>query len=72
LQLSIRWERIATKDSIALKFSSNKPIHFLRGAGGLSGEVQDMYKLYKPTMKTVFLDAEVKWSKDSNYTIKGH
>jgi hypothetical protein len=72
LQLSIHWERIATKDRIVHKFSGDEPIIFLRGAGGRSGEAHDMVKLYKPTMKTVFLDAEIKWSKDGTYTIKGH
>lgn len=51
---------------------TDKPIIFFCGAGGRSGEAHDMVKLYKPTIKTVFLDAEIKWSKDGNYTIKGH
>lgn len=28
-------------------------------------------KLHKPEMKTVFLDADIKWTKDGAYTIKG-
>jgi hypothetical protein len=30
-----------------------------------------MVKLYKPEIKTVFLDADIKWAKDGTYTIKG-
>jgi hypothetical protein len=44
---------------------------FFRGAGGRSGEAHDMVKLYKPELKTVFLDAEVKWTKHGAHTIKG-
>lgn len=51
---------------------SDKPIVFFCGAGGRSGEAHDMVKLYKPALKTVFLDAEIKWLKDGSYTIKGH
>ena len=31
-----------------------------------------MAQLYKPELKTVFLDAEIKWLKDGSYTIKDH
>jgi rhodanese-related sulfurtransferase len=54
------------------KLPSDKPIVFFCGAGGRSGEAYDMAKLYKPELKTVFLDAEIKWLKDGSYTIKGH
>lgn len=54
------------------KLPTNKPIVFFCGAGGRSGEAHDMAKLYKPELKTVFLDAEIKWLKDGSYTIKGH
>lgn len=54
------------------KLPSDKPIVFFCGAGGRSGEAHDMVKLYKPELKTVFLDAEIKWAKDGSYTIKGH
>jgi rhodanese-related sulfurtransferase len=54
------------------KLPTDKPIVFFCGAGGRSGEAHDMVKLYKPELKTVFLDAEIKWLKDGTYTIKGH
>jgi len=54
------------------KLPTDKPIIFFCGAGGRSGEAHDMVKLYKPELKTVFLDAEIKWLKDGTYTIKGH
>jgi rhodanese-related sulfurtransferase len=49
---------------------TDKPLIFFCGAGGRSGEAHDMAKLYKPTLKTYFLDAEIKWAKDGTYTIK--
>ncbi len=54
------------------KLPTDMPIIFFCGAGGRSGEAHDMVKLYKPELKTVFLDAEIKWLKDGTYTIKGH
>lgn len=54
------------------KLPTDKPIIFFCGAGGRSGEAHDMVKLYKPELKTVFVDAEIKWMKDSTYTIKAH
>lgn len=54
------------------KLPTDKPIIFFCGAGGRSGEAHDMVKLYKSELKTVFLDAEIKWLKDGTYTIKGH
>jgi rhodanese-related sulfurtransferase len=54
------------------KLPTDKPIVFFCGAGGRSGEAHDMAKLYKPELKTVFLDAETKWQKDGSYTLKGH
>jgi rhodanese-related sulfurtransferase len=53
------------------KLPKDKPIVFFCGAGGRGGEAHDMTKLYRPELKTVFLDAEIKWSKDGSYTIKG-
>lgn len=53
------------------KLPTDKPIIFFCGAGGRSGEAYDMVKLYKPELKTAFLDSEIKWSKDGTYTIKG-
>lgn len=48
---------------------TDKPIVFFCGAGGRSGEAHDMAKLYKPALKTYFLDADIKWTKDGAYTI---
>lgn len=48
---------------------SDKPIVFFCGAGGRSGEAYDMVKLYKPALKSYFLDADIKWTKDGSYTI---
>lgn len=53
------------------KLPTDKPIIFFCGAGARSGEAYDMVKLYKPELKAVFLDADIKWSKDGTYTIKG-
>ena len=53
------------------KLPTDKPIIFFCGAGARSGEAHDMVKLYKPELKTVFLDAAIKWAKDGSYTIKG-
>lgn len=52
------------------KLPTDKPIIFFCGAGARSGEAHDMVKLYKPELKTVFLDAEIKWAKDGSYTFK--
>ncbi len=51
------------------KLPTDKPIIFFCGAGGRSGEAYDMVKLYKPELKTAFLDADIKWAKDGSYTI---
>ena len=53
------------------KLPTGKPIIFFCGAGARSGEAHDLVKLHKPEMKTVFLDADIKWTKDGAYTIKG-
>jgi len=53
------------------KLPTGKPIVFFCGKGARSGEAHDMVKLHKPEMKTVFLDADIKWTKDGAYTIKG-
>ncbi|MBP9906378.1 MAG: rhodanese-like domain-containing protein, partial [Rhodoferax sp.] len=52
------------------KLPTDKPIIFFCGAGGRSGEAYDMVKLYKPELKTAFLDADIKWAADGSYTIK--
>lgn len=49
---------------------ADKPIVFFCGTSARSGEAHDMAKLYKPALKTYFLEADViKWSKDGSYTI---
>ncbi len=48
---------------------TDRPIVFFCGAGGRSGEAYDMVKLYKPVLKSYFLDADIKWTKDGSYTI---
>lgn len=48
---------------------TDKPIVFVCGAGGRSGEAVDMAKLLKPALKTYFMDADIKWTKDGSYTI---
>lgn len=47
----------------------DKPIVFFCGAGGRSGEAHDMAKLYRPQLKTYFLDADIKWRQDGSYTL---
>jgi rhodanese-related sulfurtransferase len=54
------------------KLPSDKPIVFFCGAGGRSGEAHDMAKLYRAELKTVFLDADIKWTQAGEYTIKAH
>ena len=53
------------------KLPSDKPIVFFCGAGGRSGEAYDMVKLARPELKTYFLDANIKWTQDGQYTIQG-
>ncbi|MCK9985885.1 MAG: hypothetical protein AzoDbin1_02357 [Azoarcus sp.] len=48
---------------------ADKPIVFFCGAGGRSGEAHDMVQLYKPALKTFFLNADIKWARDGSYTI---
>jgi rhodanese-related sulfurtransferase len=48
---------------------SDKPIVFVCGTGARSGEAHDMAKLYRPALKTYFLEADIKWNKDGSYSI---
>ncbi|NMG77361.1 rhodanese-like domain-containing protein [Aromatoleum diolicum] len=48
---------------------TGKPIVFFCGAGGRSGEAHDMVQLYKPELKTYFLNADIKWTAEGSYTI---
>lgn len=54
------------------KLPKDKTIVFFCGAGGRSGEAHDMVKMYKPELKTVFLDAHVEWKVGGAYTIKAN
>lgn len=63
---------VSTLEKNLDKLPKDKPIVFFCGAGSRSGEAFDMVKLYKPEIKTVFLDAAIKWSKDGSYSIKGN
>jgi len=63
---------VSTLEKNLDKLPKDKPIIFFCGAGARSGEAHDMVKLYKPEIKTVFLDAAIKWYKDGSYTIKGN
>lgn len=63
---------VSTLEKNLDKLPQGKPIIFFCGAGSRSGEAHDMVKLYKPEIKTVFLDASIKWTKDGAYTIKGN
>lgn len=51
------------------KLPGGKPIVFFCGAGGRSGEAHDMVKTYRPEVKTVFLDADIRWTATGDYTI---
>ncbi len=48
---------------------TDKPIIFVCGTASRSGEAVDLTKLLKPALKTYFIDANIKWTKDGNYTI---
>lgn len=63
---------VSTLEKNLDKLPKDKPIIFFCGVGARSGEAHDMVKLYKPEIKTVFLDAAIKWAKDGTYTIKGN
>jgi rhodanese-related sulfurtransferase len=53
------------------KLPADRTIVFFCGAGGRSGEAHDMVKMYRPQLKTVFLDATIKWTATGDYTIAG-
>ncbi len=50
---------VSTLEKNLDKLPKDKPIIFFCGAGARSGEAHDMVKLYKPELKTVFLDADI-------------
>lgn len=51
---------VSTLEKNLDKLPQGTPIVFFCGAGSRSGEADDMFKLYKPEIKTVFLDASIK------------
>lgn len=63
---------VSTLEKNLDKLPQGKPIIFFCGAGARSGEAHDMVKLYKPEIKAMFLDANIKWAKDGSYSIKGN
>jgi rhodanese-related sulfurtransferase len=62
---------INTLEKNIAQLPADKPIVFFCGAGGRSGEAHDMVKMYRPELKTVFLDATIKWTTAGEYTIAG-
>lgn len=62
---------VATLEKNLDKLPSDKPIVFFCGAGGRSGEAHDTVKAARPELKTVFIDAKIKWAPDGAYTIAG-
>ena len=59
---------INTLEKNIAKLPADKPIVFFCGAGGRSGEAHDMVKLYRSELKTVFLDANIKWTAAGDYS----
>ena len=51
------------------KLPTDKPIIFFCGAGGRSGEAHDLVRAQRPELKTVFIDATIKWTTAGDYTI---
>ncbi len=51
------------------KLPVDKPIVFFCGAGGRSGEAHDLVRAQRPELKTVFIDATIKWTATGEYTI---
>ena len=60
---------VGTLDKSLDKLPRDKPIVFFCGAGGRSGEAHDVVKSALPTLKTVFVDATIKWKPTGEYTI---
>ena len=60
---------VGTLDKNLDKLPRDKPIVFFCGAGGRSGEAHDVVKSALPTLKTVFIDATIKWQPSGEYAI---
>ena len=50
----------------------DKPIVFVCGTGGRSGEAYDIVKLLRTDLQAYFLDADIKFNADGTYVIKEH
>jgi rhodanese-related sulfurtransferase len=50
----------------------DKPIVFVCGTGGRSGEAYDTTKLLRADLQAYFLDADIKFNADGTYVIKEH
>lgn len=51
---------------------SDKPIVFICGTGGRSGEAYDMVQMFRAELQTYFLDGMLTFNKDGSYTLKPH
>jgi rhodanese-related sulfurtransferase len=60
---------INTLEKNIAQLPTDKPIVFFCGAGGRSGEAHDTVRISRPELKTVFLDATIKWTPAGEYTI---
>jgi rhodanese-related sulfurtransferase len=60
---------IGTLEKNLEKLPIDKPLVFFCGAGGRSGEAHDLVRGSRPELKTVFLDATIKWTAGGDYTI---
>lgn len=60
---------VGTLDKKLDQLPRDKPIVFFCGAGGRSGEAHDVVKSALPALKTVFVDATIKWKPTGEYTI---
>lgn len=60
---------ISTLEKNIAQLPADKPIVFFCGAGGRSGEAHDTVRVSRPELKTVFLDATIKWTPAGEYTI---
>lgn len=60
---------VGTLDKKLDQLPRDKPIVFFCGAGGRSGEAHDVVKSALPALKTVFVDATIKWTPGGEYTI---
>ena len=51
-------------------FPEDKTIVFFCGTGGRAGEAYDILQMFRPELKSYFLNAEVEIKKDGSYTMK--